>query len=186
MKILNILRSVAVGTVAVIAVLSFSSGAWAQGNETASTNGTASARIVTSIALAAGTNNLVFGTFTYSGAGTVIIDAAANTQTASAAVSLVPGSLNVWTPGDFDVDGEVDASYTITFTGNESAAIITGGGVGSTERMELSNFNTDKVSNESTLPLGEDSFKVGATLTLTGDEIAGDYSGTYNVDVTYQ
>ncbi len=152
---------------------SFADAKAASGN-TSTAAGTAAATVVAPIVLThtAGAS-LNFGKFTVGTGGTVVV-ASAGTGTVTGDVGLVPGSSN--TADQFSLTGDNSRNFSITTT----SGTITNG----TKTM---NFTTaPSAATGTTSATGTFSFSVGGTLTVTGTETAGSYTGSYNATVTYQ
>jgi len=112
--------------------------------------------------------------------GTIIMQGnAAGTLTGTNATAVEVGTN---TSAKFDVTGSANAVYIITLPSGD--VDLTGSSTGTV--IKLSSFSTDVTS-----PLldgdGEQSFYVGATLTIPSAAVpAGDtYTGTYDVTVAY-
>jgi hypothetical protein len=187
-NIRNIRGLVMAGIVALAAMASSDAYAQASDQATASANAVIAKPITITT-----TANLDFGTIVPNSAGdlTVVVDTADTTPPTLGGV--VDGA---WIGGTissaaFDVTGRPNASYGITLP---ASATITGGATGAT--MTVDTFNdsfggTNAVPASSTLVvgatpgLGEDSFTVGATLTVPAAQAADTYTGNFNVTVAY-
>ena len=147
--------------------------AMAAPGDTATAQGSATAEVVAPITLNHVTNAaLSFGTFTTgTTGGTVVVDQAGD-GVASSDVTLIGGSLE--SADAFTVAGDNGRSFSITTT---SGSVSNG-----TDTMD---FTTDAPQSGTLSATGTASFAVGGTLTVAGGESAGDYSGTYDVTVTY-
>lgn len=144
----------------------------------ATTSGTATATVVTPIAIAAG-DNLRFGSFSTSAAGqTVIIAASDGARTGTA--SFVTSTFGAAT---FNVTGDGTLTYAITLPSNGTVNITTGVG-DATRTMAVSSFSSDP-SGTGALTAGAQTLKVGATITTVASQVAGAYTGTFNVSVDY-
>lgn len=145
--------------------------------EAASATSNADAELVAAIGItnAAGLN---FGKFANNGAGgTVVVSTAGTVSTTGDVVAIASsGAL----AASFDVTGEANTSYTISLP---ASATVTDASANS---MTVDTFD-DSGSGTGTLDgTGNDSFTVGATLTVGGTQVAGAYSGTFDVTVEYQ
>ncbi|KUR71581.1 hypothetical protein AQZ52_08135 [Novosphingobium fuchskuhlense] len=154
-----------------IALLSATPAFAAPGN-TSSANGAASATIVQPIVLThVSSAALAFGTITTGAGGSVVITAAGSTSY-TGEVTSVPG-----------VAPSADA-FTVAGDSNRSYAITTGSGSVTSGSNSIA-FTTAPSASNATLSGGAGSFTVGGTLTLTGTEVAGSYTGSYPATVTY-
>lgn len=135
--------------------------------------GTATATVVAPIELEhdAGAA-LSFGSFLAGAGGTVVVTPG-GAGSVSGDVEFVSGSVN--TADSFTVAGDANRSFTISATGGS----VSNG----TETMT---FTTAVSSASDTLDTnGDGSFTVGGTLTVAADQVAGDYTGTYDATVAY-
>lgn len=126
-----------------------------------------------------GSTNLDFGTISRSSiAGTVSVSPE-GLRTATGGVSILTSSL--FSAAPFTVSGENNAGFNLTLPDNDDVKLTRTGG---TEEMEVTNFahNSGLVLSSS----GSATFSVGATLHLDADQVAGDYTGSFNVTVAYQ
>jgi len=150
------------------------SNVFAQNTATASANATA--RVMTPITIAAETNGLQFGTFSSSNAaGTVSIAATeAGTRSATGGVTL-SSVLGTSGSAQYTVTGETGALFSVTLP---SSIVIKSGA----NEMEVYDFSSNATT---TLTGGTQTFYVGATIQVDAAQPTGDYTGTYNVTVTY-
>ena len=148
--------------------------AYASSGNTSTASGTAAANVVTPIVLTHGGSTLNFGSFTTGTGGTVIVTAAGS-GSVSGDVGFVPGSSE--TADAFTVKGDTSRNFSISTTGG------TVSNSGGTVSMA---FSTVASAASGTLDgSGNGAFTVGGTLTVTGSETAGAYTGTYNATVAY-
>ena len=101
---MNRIKSTSLALAAVVSAMGLSS------VYAASDNGTATATVITPIAIVAGTN-LSFGAFAAGTGGTVVIDTAGS-RTNTGAVVL--SASDAGSAGTFDVSGQANATYAIT------------------------------------------------------------------------
>ena len=150
-----------------------SSPAFAAGN-TDTDQGTAVATVVAPITVThVAEASLNFGVFTAGSGGTVTVDAA-GTGTAGADVTFMSDSTN--SADQFTVTGDPGRSFTIETT---DSTVESG-----TDSMD---FTTEASAATGLLDTaGEASFSVGGVLTVADGKPAGDYSGSYDVTVTYE
>jgi len=141
----------------------------------ASTNGTATAKLVTPIAISA-TRNLAFGTLARTTvAGSVTIaNTAAGARTGSN-VDLVGTPTN--NSAEFSVTGEVATAYTVTLPSNGATTIASGANTMGVD-FTLS-------AGAGALTASPELFYVGGTLSVSATQPAGDYTGTFAVTVAY-
>jgi hypothetical protein len=83
--------------------------------------------------------------------------------------------------GSFDVTGAANAAYDISLPA-DGTVVLNGAGTA----MPVDSF-TSSVGTSSTLDgTGAENFTVGAILTINANQAAGNYTGTYDVNVNYQ
>lgn len=138
------------------------------------------AKVIAPISISnTGSTNLDFGTIIRSSvAGTVTVTPAGQ-RTFTGGVSVLSSSL--FTAAPFSVSGENSAGFNLTLPDNDDVKMTRTGG---TEKMKVTNFthNSGLVLSSS----GTATFSVGATLNLDADQVAGDYTGSFNVTIAYQ
>lgn len=148
-----------------------SSGAFAQSSQTA----TATATLITPISIAVA-NNMEFGTIAASGtAGTVVLDTATNARSATGGVYLQSGGAAAQI-AEFTVTGEANHSFTISSPASISLARSGGG----TLSLALTGTTTPSTLSES----GTSTIKIGGTLTVPANAVAGSYTNTADLTVT--
>ena len=137
---------------------------------------TASANILTSLSLGAGTT-LSFGDVTVSASsGTVVIDTN-NSRSVTGGVTAAGGTVS---SSSFSATGTASHSYTITLPSNTDVTVTSGA-----KSMTVTNF-TSSPSGTGTLDgSGNATITVGAQLNVTGSQAPGTYTGTFNVTVAY-
>ncbi len=141
----------------------------------ATATGDSSAEIVTAISITKGTA-LDFGSVVAAAsAGTVAMDTAGS-RTCSTVTCV---SQDAGTAASFDVSGQADYQYSVTLP--TSTTISDGGG---TNSMTIDTFSHN--SGNALDGTGADTFNVGATLSVGADQVAGSYTGTFDVTVEYQ
>lgn len=134
------------------------------------------ARVVTPLVLTKNTD-LNFGSFAASGvAGTVVLDLA-NSRTATGgvtalAIGATPSSAN------FSVAGEANSTVSINIPANVSLS----NGAATMTLVPSTNSPAQVTLNGS----GSATFAVGGTLSVSANQASGNYTGTFNVSVTYQ
>jgi len=106
--------------------------------------------------------------------GTVVISSAgARSVTGSVVEEGGTFRAATWT-----VTGEPSTNYDISYT----AGSLTGPGTA----MTIDTFTDSKGGTSALDGSGDDSFTVGATLTVGSPQTAGTYAGTYTITVAYQ
>ena len=126
-----------------------------------------------------GSTSMDFGTISRSTAVGYVTVTPEGDRSASGGVSVL--SASDYSAAPFTVSGEGDAAFNITLPADGTVELTRSGG---TEKMSVDGFD-----HNSTLTLssaGTESFSVGATLTIGGSQVAGEYSGSFSVTVAYQ
>lgn len=162
-----------------VAIFAFSTISFGQGN-TASDDASVGARIITPIAIT-NTASMEFGNLLETGSEYTVVLGTEGTTTGDNRPTGLEGTIR---SAGFDVAGESGATYTITLP---ASVILNNGGTGSGNQMTLNNFTSSKTNNIGTLDSnsGNDSFTVGASLTVKATQNSGDYEGTFTVTVNY-
>jgi hypothetical protein len=160
---------------AIIMIAGLSNKLMAQATDAA----TATATIVTPIAIAM-TANMNFGNVAVTGTGGTVILAPASTRTISGGVTLpvVPGTVAA---ASFNVTGEGTYTYDITLP-SADYTITNTTGVGG-ETMIVNTF-TSTPSGTGQLTAGAQTLNVGATLNVSAGQVAGVYTNATGFDVT--
>lgn len=167
----NSLRLAVVG--AALGVLSFASAANAATTATA----TATAEVLSTLSVSADTA-LDFGQIAANTGGTVTVNADSSVSKTGALVST-----GTRAPATFTVVGSKGAIVALTLP--SSAATLTRSG--GTETMSLSGWNSNpNGAFQLDATTGSSTFSVGGTLTVANAQVAGVYSGTFDVSVEYQ
>jgi len=137
----------------------------------ATQTGTANARVVTPLSVAA-TTALQFGNFAASATAGTISQAGAVTGGVTAITS-------TRTAGVFTVTGEASAStpYTFTLPANVS---LTSGANSMTATLSLASGTSAR-----TLTSGTDTVTVNGSLAVAANQVAGAYTGTYTITANY-
>jgi hypothetical protein len=137
-------------------------------------NGSATATIVSPIVLTHVDGAVLsFGTFTTGAGGTVVVSAADGTGNDTGEVGFVSGS--VTSADEFTVIGDANRGFDIVARNGS----VTNG----TDTMAV---NPAESATTGTLDgTGAASFTVGGRLTVAGTESEGTYTGTYEVEVSY-
>jgi len=146
------------------------SNAFAQGGNTASDTGTATASVIASLSLT-NTADLAFG----------------EGIRQDAALTVAPAS-----GGTFTVTGEPLRFYNVTVPADATVYVYIGTGSTAQEKIWMSafNFSTSELSSTTQGQLsagGTDTISVGATRdAILGNQVTGAYTGPYTVSVIYQ
>jgi len=161
---------------ALVLVALFAIAGIANAQNSASTNGTATARIIRPVTITKNTN-LNFGNVLApnSGTGTVVVSPAGTpTYTPAGIQPGTQGGLGgAITAGQFTVTGE--PGFTLDITRVTTGAAV-GDGLGHT--MALSSFTTDAGANPVADATGSIIYHVGATLSIPAGQAIGQYSTT--------
>ncbi len=139
----------------------------------ASATANATATVMQSIAIAKN-SDLVFGAFSPSTGGTVVMSTAGARSGTGAVVLSSSAAGNA---AQFTVTGTSAATYAITLPASFN---ITSGA----NTMGVGSF-TSNPSGTGVLTGGTQALYVGATLTVGSAQAAGNYTGTFNVSVEY-
>jgi len=148
--------------------------AQAQSSNSDSATASASATIVSAIAIAK-TADLDFGEVVAGGTSGTVVLSTANERSVTGGSTL--GNAAGAAAASFSVTGDSDGSFSITLP---SSTTITDG----TNDMTVDNF-VSSPADSSTLSSGTATISVGATLNVDADQVAGSYTGTFDVTVTY-
>jgi Mat/Ecp fimbriae major subunit len=168
----TLLRQAALATI-VAATMGFNTTALA-----ASATANATATIVQAITIAK-TADLGFGSVAPSATGGNVTVSTADTRTACTGGQFCSGTV---TSGGFSVAGAPSFAYAITLP----ASAITITRVSGTETMSVSTFGHGAGASPALSAVGAASFKVGGTLAVGANQVAGTYTGTFAVSVDYQ
>lgn len=120
---------------------------------------------------------LTFGSFAAGSGGTVTVSAA-GTRSSGGGVVLVssgPGAA-----AQFTVSGNANATYAITLQGNGEVSLTSGA-----NSMAVNNFASSPGPTGQIGAGGSQTLMIGATLSVGNNQPPGNYSGTFNVTVTY-
>ena len=160
------------------AAASFAFGGQAVAQNTAVEPTTGSATIAAPITITEGTA-LVFGSVTRPASGSSTITLDSNTvgcdRTKSGTAVLIAGTTSCAT---YTVGGQSGQAFNIT---NDATFSMTRSGGAETLLVTL-----NKSATTGTVGAGSAAFKVGGAFPVTDTTLAGAYSGTFNVTVTYQ
>lgn len=165
-------KSLRLAFVGAIAAVSFAGSAQAATTAT----GTASAEILSSLTVTA-TSNLQFGQIAANTGGTITVNADSSTASSGSLVST-----GTRTPAGFSVAGSPNAMVVVSLPTSAVNLTRTGG----TETMALSGFNSNPAGAFQLNASGAGTFNVGGTLAVASGQVAGAYTGTFQVSVEYQ
>lgn len=143
---------------------------------TASANATAT--VVTPISITKQAD-LQFGKFMAGGAGGTIVMTPAGARSATAGVSLYNQG-SVQSAATFSVAGDGSSTYSITLPADGTINLTDG----ASNTMTVNTF-TSNPSGTGTLTGGNQTLNVGATLAVAANQVAGNYTGSFNVSVDY-
>ncbi len=138
---------------------------------------TASATVVTPIAISK-TVDMSFGNIAVSASAGTVVLAPAGTRTNTGGVSF-PATTGTVAAASFSVTGEGSFTYAITLpSSNYTITRVSG-----SETMTVNTF-TSNPSGTGTLSSGSQTLNVGATLNVGGSQVAGTYTNGTGFDVT--
>ena len=165
-------KSLRLAIVGAIAAASFAGSAQAATTAT----GTASAEILSSLTVTA-TGTLQFGQIAANTGGTITVNADSSTASSGSLVST-----GTRMPAAFSVAGSPNAMVVLSLPTSPVNLTRAGG----TETMALSGFNSNPGGAFQLNASGSGTFNVGGTLAVASGQVAGAYSGTFQVSVEYQ
>ena len=156
-----------------VAIFAFTNISFGQNDATGTAQ--ASANIVTPISIKKNID-LNFGNIAASGSAFTVELSTAGERTSTGGAGTLPSVNGTVTAAEFTAAGLSGATYAVTLP---STITIT---AGTTNNMTVDNF----VSNSTNiLTDGSETFKVGATLHVGANQVAGAYTGNFNVTVNY-
>lgn len=166
----------------VFALAAFVLNVAAQANTATVSGVTGSAELITPMSLskvtsATNNGNLEFGKIAIgAGSGTVVLSAAASpTVTPSGSATLVAGTTR--SAAAFLVAGQTGRTYSVTLPGTTN---VTSG----SNNLTIDTW-TSSASNTIAATESANTFYVAGTLNIPADSPVGNYTGTFNVTVTY-
>lgn len=180
MQARRVLSLVAIGATALISA----NAAQAAGNS-ASTTANINARVAAAISILK-TADMSFGDFTNDVAAcTLVLSPSTGAVSVTAgACSPLAGGANPAAAAGFTVNGEGNHKFSVTLPG---ANVTLSDGAGHT--LTVNTFTMNPVGAPAgvlQLAVGTTTFNVGASLTTVANQVAGNYTGTFSVTVTYQ
>lgn len=157
-----------------LVMVAFSLNAFGQ----ASANATATAEIVTPIAIA-NAANMNFGNIAVIATGGTVVLTPAGVRSVTGDVTL-PATAGTVTAASFDVTGTANFTYSITLP---AAALTISNG---TDNMTVDTWTSDPTPTGTLDGTGAQTLSVGATLNVAGGESSGEYTGgPFTVTVNY-
>lgn len=144
----------------------------------ATASGTASAEIVSAIAIS-NTTGLNFGQIAPSGSAGTVSVSTAGVRSSLGGVTL--GNQVTVTAAAFAVTGAPDNVYSITLPADGTITLTSG----ASPAMAVDGFVSDPASPGTLSGAGTDTVNVGATLSVGVNQPNGNYSGLFNVTVAY-
>ena len=157
------------------AIFAFSTISFGQANNATGT-AQAAANIVTPISITKNID-LNFGNIAASGSGFTVKLSADGERVSGGGIGTLPSVNGTVAAAEFTAAGLTGATYAVTLP---STITITDDG--GTNTMTVDNF----VSNSNNiLTDGSETFNVGATLNVGANQVAGAYTGNFNVTVNY-
>lgn len=139
--------------------------------------GDAKAKIIAPLTITQ-SENMNFGTMLSSSAHNVTLDLADGRESTVDAM-LVEDSANAPKSGKFVINNGGSGAVKATITLPDSTTVKNG-----STNLTVDTFTSDFPSDGS-IGVGNTTLKVGATLHVTANAPAGDYTGTYNVTINY-
>ncbi len=139
--------------------------------------GDAKAKIIAPLTITAG-DDMNFGTMLSSQAHNVVLTTA-DGRTSNVGAMLVDDSANAAKAGRFTINNGGSGAVKATITLPDSTTVKNG-----STNLTVDTFTSDFPSDGS-IGVGDTTLKVGATLHVTANAPAGDYTGTYNVTINY-
>ncbi len=168
-----------------VIVLSCLLALFSSGNKAQAAEGRATATILTAISASKNTNtdtngDLAFGVIVPGeSSGTVTISPSTSNRTRNGGVVLVASTSGA---ASFNISGAANAVYTVTLPDTDTINISSGSNI-----MKVQSFTVYPPSGSA--KLGADGlaiFTVGGTLQIEPNQPPGNYTGTFQVTVSYQ
>ena len=158
-----------------VAIFAFSTISFGQANDATGT-AQAAANIVTPISITKNID-LNFGNIAASGSNFTVALSTDGVRTSTGGTGTLPSVIGTVTAAEFTVAGLTGATYAVTLP---TSTTITAG----ENSMTVNGFESNSTSTY-TLTGGSDTFKVGASLIVKANQVAGAYTGNFNVTVNY-
>lgn len=125
---------------------------------------------------------LNFGNILASGSQGNVIVAFNGTRTRSGGATFISSSPGTVSAAQFTVNGQVNATYSITLPNNSAVKLTKPGGTNMTVRQFKHSLGSTTPKLNSA---GTQVFTVGATLRVNANQSPGFYSSTFNITVAY-
>jgi hypothetical protein len=133
---------------------------------------------LTPISVSNSTQALAYGSFVAGSGGSVIVAVNPLGRSASGGVFLVPSG--IWSAGAFSVTGDPNLTYAITLPA-DGVVVLTSGA----NTMAVNGFISNPAPTGQLSLGGSQTLMVGATLSVSSNQVSGSYSGSYSVTVDY-
>jgi hypothetical protein len=147
------------------------------GSYAASASANATAVVITPIAISKN-SDISFGKFAANTGGTVVMTTAG---ARSATSTVVLSTATAGNAASFAVTGEASTAYSITLPGATTITRVSG-----SETMTVDTWTANPLVGAGMLSSGgAETLLVGATLTVGSGQVAGSYTGSFNVSVDY-
>lgn len=146
-----------------------------------SASATATTTIITPLAITKAVD-MSFGNIAVGVSSGTVVLTPAGTRTPSGGVNLPSANIGTVTAASFDVTGAANYTYSITLPSSNVTLLHTNG----TNNMIANSFTSTPSSTGTLNESGSQTLKVGATLNVTGSQLAGVYTSSgFNVTVNY-
>lgn len=125
--------------------------------------------------------SLSFGSFVAGTGGTVTVSPA-SIRSATGGVTLI--SSGAGAASQATISGTLGSTYSITLPANNSVSLSDG----NAHTMAVNQFASNPAATSGStglLLVGSQNLLIGATLSVTNNQVVGNYSGTFSVTVTY-
>ena len=140
--------------------------------------GDAKAKIIAPLTITE-SEDMNFGTMLSSSAHNVTLDHA-DGRTSTVNAMLVEDSANAPKSGKFVINNGGTAPVTATIALPASTTVTANG-----TSLDVDTFTSDFPTGSNNIPVGNTNLHVGATLHVTANAPAGDYTGQYTVTISY-
>ena len=124
------------------------------------------------------TQPLAFGSLVANSGGSVTVTANPVGRSAAGGVFLLPSGN--WSAASFSVTGDPNATYAISLPANGMVALTSGANT-----MAINDFTSSPALTGQLTGGGSQTLMVGATLSVSGNQPTGSYSGSFTVTVNY-
>ena len=172
--------SVVLALGALVALLGTSTVAMAQQDD-ATASASASVTVVAAIGIITNTAGLNFGSVAASAGAAGTVDQTAAASSARTGTGVTLGSATAVSLAAFMVTGEGSAAYAITLSSGPETVTHTN----ATDEMTITAFSSFPSGTGLLNAGGAQALYVGGTLNVAQSQLAGVYTGTFNVTVAY-